>query len=153
MHTSACLQPATLHASRLKFIVDNIPDTDIKPSAIHGNGLFATRDFEAGEIIATLDGQVVNWPSYEQIKSTQPYGNDNDDLFMEWNALSADTLLIRPFRTKYSFINHGRAPNIQRIDGPLRLITTTAIAAYTELLIDYRNEPLNPEYLQQATFL
>ena len=153
MYNPASLQSATLSGSRLKFVVDNIPDTEIRSSAIHGNGLFATRDFEAGEIIATLDGQVVNWPSYERIKSTLPYGDHNDDLFMEWNALSADTLLIRPFRTKYSFINHGRVPNIQRIDGPLRLITTMAIAAHTELLIDYRDEPLSPKYLQQATFL
>ena len=153
MQNPASLQPATLNGSRLKFVVDNIPDTEIRPSATHGNGLFATRNFEAGEIIATLDGQVVNWPSYEQIKSMLPYGDHNNDLFMEWNALSADTLLIRPFRTKYSFINHGRTPNIKRIDGPLRLITTTAIAAQTELLIDYRDEPLSPEYLQQATFL
>ena len=153
MHNPASLQPATLNGSRLKFVVDNIPDTEIRPSTVHGNGLFALRDFAAGEVIATLDGQVVNWPSYERIKSMLPYGDDNDDLFMEWNALSADTLLIRPFRTKYSFINHGRVPNIQRIDGPLRLVTTTAIAAHTELFIDYRDEPLSPEYLQQATFL
>ena len=153
MYKSASLQPATLLDSRLKFVVDNIPDTEIRPSATHGNGLFATRDFAAGEVIAILDGQIVNWPSYEQIKGTLPYGEDNNDLFMEWNALSADTLLIRPFRTKYSFINHGRAANIQRIDGPLRLITTMAIAADSELLIDYRDEPLSPEYLQQATFL
>ena len=153
MPKPASLQPATLNGSRLKFIVDNIPDTEIRPSALHGNGLFTTRAFQEGEIIATLDGQVISWDSYNQIKKVCPYGDDNNDLFMEWNALTSDTLLLRPFRTKYSFINHGRAANIQRIDGPLRLMTTQAIAAHTELLIDYRKEPLNSEYIQQATFL
>ena len=153
MHSPASLQPIALSASRLKFIVDNIPDTEIRPSAIHGHGLFTTRPFQAGELLATLDGQVINWQSYDQIRSTLPYGDDNNDLFMEWNALSPDTLLIRPFRTKYSFINHGRSANVQRIDAPLRLVTTMAIPAQTELLIDYRNEPLSADYLQQASFL
>ena len=153
MTAPSLLKPATLAGSRLKFIVDNIPGTEIQPSTVHGNGLFATRDFLAGEIIAALDGQVIDWASFDQIKSMQPYGSDNGDLFMEWNALSPTTLLVRPFRTKYSFINHGRNPNVERIDNPLRLATTTAIAAGSELFIDYRQEPLSTEYLQTAEFL
>jgi hypothetical protein len=32
---------------------------------------------------------------------------------MEWNAISNIKLLIRPFTTKYGFINHSREPNIR----------------------------------------
>lgn len=94
------LRATNIPGSRLRFIVDNMPDGDIRPSLVHGNGLFATRGLALNAVLGTLDGQMVDWASLDAAQCIQPYGEHGDDLFMEWNALSAEVLLIRPFRTK-----------------------------------------------------
>lgn len=79
----------------------------------------------------------------------------SSDLFMEWNALSEDTLLVRPFRTKYSFVNHSRTPNVRILHHPLRLVALRDVAEGEEFLLDYHEEPLRRGCLegQGATYL
>lgn len=130
-------------------VIDNIRSGRIAPSPTHGNGLFAVRPISAGEILGVLDGQVMNWDAYDQLVA---HLNDtmtrSPELFLEWNCLSPDTLLVRPFRTKYSFINHSRTPNVALAPFPLRVVALRDIAAGEEYLLDYRQEPLRPEYLE-----
>ncbi|OUN87966.1 SET domain-containing protein [[Collinsella] massiliensis] len=127
------------------YVLDTIPLGYIAPSPVHGNGLFARCAIPAGSVIATLDGQVMSWSTYRELRdsidSTSPI------LFYEWNALEQNTLLVRPFRTKYSFINHSRSPNLQIERFPLRVVALSDIAQDEEFLLDYRKEPLNEEYL------
>lgn len=124
--------------------IDNIPDTEVKPSSIHGLGLYATRDFSQGEVLTYLDGQYVPWDVY----------NGYAQLEDEWNAVPGGVML-RTFRTKYYFINHSRTPNLQVQRDPLRIVTRQPIGAGQELSLDYREEPLSDEYLQGhgATYL
>jgi len=70
------------------------------------------------------------------------------DAFNEWNALTPDVLLVRPLRTKYSFINHSRVPNckIVNVANRLQVRTMADIPCSEELTLDYRLEPLPPEY-------
>ena len=68
---------------------------------------------------------------------------------MEWNALSATTLLVRAFRTKYSYINHSKNPNVQVVHKPLRIEVIKKIKIGEEILIDYTKEPLRDSYLQK----
>lgn len=149
----AVLRAIQLPGSSLRFIVDNLPGTVIQPSRIHGNGLFAARDFATDTVLGTLDGQIVDWASFEAAERGNAYGEHASDLFMEWNALSDDTLLIRPFRTKYGFINHSRTPNIRLVHDPLRVVAVRDTAAGEELTLDYRCEPLRADYLKQASYL
>lgn len=142
-----------LEGSKPRFVVDNIDGSDIRPSAIHGHGLFATREVAGGAVLAELDGQHVAQASFEAFRRAQPYGGDSEDLCMEWNALSVDELLLRPFRTKYGFINHSRTPNLELAHGPLRLVAARRIAAGEEFTLDYRREPLPDSYLREASFL
>ncbi len=132
-------------SSEFDWVIDNIPYGYIKSSNIHGNGLFATADLLKGAIIGTLDGQVMSWVEYKKIfkniKKKDPI------IFGEWNALSKTTLLVRPFRTKYSFINHSREPNCYLAHYPLRIVTLRDIKKDEELFLDYRQEPLCEEYL------
>ncbi len=125
-----------------KDIVDNIANSVIKESTIHGLGLFSTADIKKDTIICLLDGQYV------------PANTFFYNIF-EWNAVSQDTLLIRPCRTKYSFINHSRSPNVGIVLYPLRIVTLVDIACGEEFTLDYRKEQLSPEYLagHGATYL
>ena len=121
-------------------VVDNIEGTRISSSSIHGYGLFAERVIERGVMLAELDGQIVSYDLNFRAKN-----------FMEWNALTGDRILVRPYRTKYSFINHSRDPNCRvRVDCHKAIVileSTTDIPPGAELLLDYRNEALPESYV------
>lgn len=128
-------------------VVNNIQGTQIRPSTIHGMGLFATSDLDAGLLLCTLDGQIVEWDLYKQNPSV-----------LEWNSLDGVRLLLRPVRTKYSYINHSRVPNCEVVGlsgDRVCVRTTRAIKTSEELLLDYRKETLPAEYLSGhgATYL
>jgi SET domain-containing protein len=119
-------------------VINNIPRTHFSKSDIHGHGLFATEGFSAEEQLCVLDGQRVSWRVYSRRKGFSG----------EWNATTGDVLVIRPFRTRYFYINHSRSPNLQVLEDPLRVVALREIAAGEELLLDYRREPLPEEYMQ-----
>lgn len=129
-------------------IIDNLRNTKIGASITHGNGLFATSEMEEGFCLGTLDGQLVSWSLYEQMSEEMSSERFHEAFFMEWNAIEQDTLLVRPFRSKYSFINHSRNPNLFLMQEPLRVVTLRPIAQGEELFLDYRKEALNDDYLQ-----
>jgi SET domain-containing protein len=138
--------------------IDNIHQGYIAPSQIHGLGLFAKTDIDQGDILCVLDGQVMSWSMYHHIqKNLQREINPPYDqyIFMEWNALDEETLLVRPFRTKYSYINHSRTPNVKIKKFPLRLVAINDIKTDEEITVDYRCEPLNYEYIKNhgSTYL
>ena len=132
-----------------KCVIDNIAFGEIKQSDIHGCGLFAKEKIIKESILCILDGQIMNWSEYEVM--TNLLRDELDDiknfLFMEWNALSTEVLLIRTIRTKYSYINHSRKPNLEIRYFPIRIVATRDISIGVELLLDYRNEPLREEYI------
>lgn len=131
--------------------INNIQQGYIAPSKIHGFGLFSKVNIDQNDILCLLDGQIISWDKYHEI-----YNNLIDAIkspfekyiFMEWNALDEKTLLVRPFRTKYSYINHSRTPNCIILKHPLRIVAYENITKDTELTIDYRKEPLNHEYMR-----
>jgi SET domain-containing protein len=134
-------------------VLQTISCAEILPSTIHGLGLFATRKVSAGECICILDGQVIDWQEYTEITKKKPYGDFTSQLFLEWNALDQKTLLARPIRTYYSYINHSRSPNLNIIRYPLRVEAVRDIEKCTELTLDYRSEPLSTDYIKRANFL
>lgn len=123
--------------------LDNIQVADIRPSPIHGLGLFASEPIAAGMKLCFLDGQKVPWEVF------QAYTPPAAAPFVEWNALSPTTLLVRYVRTKYSFINHSRQPNclLCKLAGRLHIEAIRHIPVGEELTLDYRREPLPAEYL------
>jgi SET domain-containing protein len=128
--------------SLVESVVDNICHSEIKKSKIHGNGLFATSNLKKNTILGILDGQIVEWKK----EFYEPF---------EWNALEKNVILVRPIRTKYSYINHSRNPNLALFKYPLRIITILDVHVNEELTIDYRKEPLPEDYLlgHGATYL
>lgn len=118
-------------------VIDNLKFTHIAKSQIHGNGLFASDNIVACTVLGELDGQIVPWELYCKYA-----------MAMEWNALAEETLLVRPYRTKYSFINHSRKPNLILANNPLRVVVLADVKSGEELTLDYRSEPLPPEYIK-----
>lgn len=129
-------------------VIDNIPFTEINKSNIHGFGLFAKKEFKIGEIICILDGQIINGDFYDGLCKKIDLKEYQNYIFMEWNALSQDTLLVRAFRTKYSYINHSKTPNVAIKYNPIRIEVIQDIKNNEEILIDYSKEPLKQNYLQ-----
>lgn len=121
-------------------IIDNIPNTSISHSSIHGFGLFANKDFKLNEKIGAIDGQLVERKHIHNFrKSNKIHG------YNEWTAISEDKLLARPFRTKYGYINHSRLPNIKLVG--VEIITIREIKKNEEIFIDYRQEHLGKNYI------
>jgi len=129
-------------------VIDNIPNTEIKESSIHGFGLFAIKVISAQSTVCVLDGQVIGWDKYESnhLSLKGDTGDLEEYFFMEWNALDTKTLLVRPFRTKYSYINHSKTPNVKVLSFPHRIIALKDIEIGEELTIDYNDEPLRDDY-------
>ncbi|GAB6071037.1 hypothetical protein JCM30760_21340 [Thiomicrorhabdus hydrogeniphila] len=121
----------------MKDIINNLALTKISKSSIHGNGLFASEFIPKGFILGELDGQLINWDLHK-----------NYELTFEWNAITNSEILVRPYRTDYSFINHSRKPNLTLKYNPLRVISNKDILKGDELTLDYRLEPLPNEYIE-----
>lgn len=123
-------------------VIDNIPNTIIAESAIHGQGLFSAVPIPAGAILAVLDGQLIPLAKQHIVSA------DICAAHCEWNAVSKDMLLVRAFRTKYSFINHSTNPNLRLEYNPLRIVVSSDLNKGDELTLDYNKEPLPEQYLK-----
>lgn len=134
-----------------KVTIDNIPKAYIDKSSIHGFGLFAKEPINSGETIAILDGQVMKYDDYKRIEEiyigSEIIKGAEEYFFMEWNMIRLGLLRVRPMRTKYSYINHSRQPNLFLMNNSQKIIALNDIDAGQELLLDYCKEPLTDEYL------
>lgn len=133
----ASIRPIDAAATHLdRDHIATIPHTEVRPSPIHGRGLFATAPLAAGTLLATLDGQAID-------PEADPAVIDA----LEWNAISPSVLLVRPLRTSYGFMNHSDHPNVA-VDGDGRRLWATApIPSGTELTLDYLAQPVPDAYL------
>ena len=103
----------------IKVEEDNGPDTYVKKSGVDGFGLFASKDFNPGDVVVDYNLSSVN--TYTLF--------DND--------LSTDNHK----RSKLSFINHSREPNCDWIVRDRVIVAAKPIFQDEELFIDYRMEP------------
>jgi hypothetical protein len=129
--------------------LNNLCNTTIQISPVHGHGLFAAATIPESSCLGGLDGQLVSWANYNEILACFSESSGvRQYFFMEWNCVSTTHLLVRPFRTRYSLINHSRHPNLMLCYDPLRIVSLRDIAVGEELFLDYRKEPLPAEYLE-----
>lgn len=85
---------------------DNAPDTYVKESTIEGYGLFASKDFNEGELIVDYTLFPESW---YQIK----YENLNEEQIRKnWYVmLDSETCITSDKFSKFSYINHSRDAN------------------------------------------
>lgn len=121
-------------------IVDNIVLGEIKPDENNILFLYASNNIKKDTILCELNGQIVFF--------------EEKYLDYEWNYIGNNILLIRPFRTKYSFISHSKASNCivkHFFDNfgtyqKSLLITSKDIKYGEKILLDYEKENLPEEY-------
>ena len=130
---------------------------NIQKSPIHGHGLFANEKLHTDHVIINLDGQLITIGDFSRIlKSVGQLVEEHSRnyFFMEWNYVDLENnknlILVRPYRTMYSYINHSRKPNCCILGNApynLRVLAVTEIEAGEELTLDYRKEKLPRSYL------
>ncbi len=131
--------------------IKNIEHTQIKPSEIHGFGLFATQDLPMHKTLCKLTGQIMTKPEYKKlVESLTPVLGDLSFYFlMECNHIgNPDLLMVRSFRTYWSYINHSIEPNCFFEVRTQQLYPLRNIKRGEELTFDYRVEPLDSAYLE-----
>lgn len=110
------------------------PKTAVRPSPIHGQGLFAILPVARGEIVANKAGHVYNGRTLRAISDEidESYIQIDDDLFM--GALTADEVPGNKL-----FINHSCDPNLG-IQVRTVFVAMRDIAAGEELTFDWAME-------------
>ncbi|MBI3877679.1 MAG: SET domain-containing protein-lysine N-methyltransferase [Verrucomicrobia bacterium] len=115
---------------------------EVKPSPIHGTGVFASEAFSKGARVLEYTGERIS-----QAESLRRCEAQNDYIFAlddEWNL--DGNVPWNPAR----FINHSCAPNCdaERVEGRIWIVARRNIAAGEELtfnysydLTDYREHP------------
>lgn len=124
--------------------VPTVADAVVGPSQIAGRGLFTSRAHRAGELLAELDGQLVEWERFPQVLET-----------LEWNAVTPGLLLVRPLRTSYGLINHSSDPNVVIDPDGRHMRCGRAMEPGEEFTLDYFAQPVPEAYLalQEAKVL
>ncbi|MGZ8256491.1 MAG: hypothetical protein ACXWTX_01840 [Gallionella sp.] len=123
--------------------IDNIKSAVVLPSSLNGYGLFIGQA-KKDEVLCVLDGQLIDYTEFDRLTKLR-----RDLPYIEWNAVSKEKILVRMFRTKYSYINHSRAPNCYVEIGEDSFVYLKAKfdLVNVELLLDYREEPLADAYI------
>jgi uncharacterized protein len=122
----------------------------IRPSKIHGHGVFACRSFRKGEYIATIKGSKVIYKSYYRGQSNR---------YPDWIGMGHNTW-IDPV-DEFQYINHSCDPNVGVMGSrALKAYALRNIQEGEELTIDYsiiegdsdfifeNNEPKHDKYRQ-----
>lgn len=124
--------------------IDNIPKAVVGLSSLHGWGLFIG-SAKQDEVLCMLDGQLMDYSEFERLTRLR-----RDLPYIEWNAITREKILVRMFRTKYSYINHSRTPNCYVEIGEDSFVYVRALVDLNneELLLDYRFEPLPYAYIE-----
>ncbi len=98
------------HHHKKPRVIENIANTVILESSIHGFGLFTTKEIPKDTLLCSLTGQIVSKRELDQLMREYPR-----DLFIEKVHLSLDRIMLIPFRTSYSYINHSDTTEMLRI--------------------------------------
>ena len=107
------------------------PKTEVRPSAIHGKGLFAKQAIARGEIVAVKGGHVLTAPQWAALEPT--LGSAEIQI--------SEALFIAPVTQperdgSMLYTNHACDPNLA-IQGQIVLVAMRDVAPGEELTIDW----------------
>jgi uncharacterized protein len=108
----------------------------VKPSGIHGLGLFASKDIRKGTTIMVIEGEVIS--EEECIRREE----EENNVYIFWNG---DNYIDTSSTGKIKYINHNCDYNCEveeRDEESLYLVAVKNITAGNELTIDYGYEEI-----------
>lgn len=108
---------------------------EIRPSGLHGRGLFATRHIAGGELVSTAAAVLVDNDTRLLLE-----GGTLAGMFVEWDGDGTGALPLGPL----AFVNHDDMPNCElavlddEVLGPaVQLWSVSPVDPDEELTIDY----------------
>lgn len=115
---------------------DNAPDTYVSKSSVEGYGLYSSKDFKKGEIVIDYNLFPESWYTLRYSELSQEQIRKNWYVMLdEEHCITSDKY------SKFSYINHSRAPNCDWLVNDKIIVANIDISKGTELFIDYRLEP------------
>ncbi len=96
----------------------------VRPSAIHGRGLFANASIREGEVVAVIGGSLISDAELERLSEHSS------------TAIGGGLNLLQASDDPLRFGNHSCAPNLWLTD-EVTLVARRSIAAGEELTTDY----------------
>jgi SET domain-containing protein len=115
---------------------DNAPDTYVKESTIEGYGLFASKDFNEGELIVDYTLFSDSWYEMKYIDLNQ------EQIRKKWYVMIDSEICITSDKfSKFSYMNHSRNANCDWKIQDRKIFANRNIKKGEELFIDYRLEP------------
>lgn len=115
--------------------IDNAPFTYIKPSLVAGYGLFASKQFEAGETIIDDNPFISNYYKIKWEDLTPQQYNKNWLL-----PLDERYCMTMDYSNKLHYINHSRSPNCDWHVRKLTVVANKTIFKDEELFVNYQLE-------------
>lgn len=104
-------------------------DVEVATSPIQGRGLFATQDLAAGTEVVRFGGRLLGDEAIRRLIA-------ESETYIDTLSLDDDLNVVMPGRSPAGYGNHSCAPNLWWED-PLSLVTRRAVAAGSELTVDY----------------
>lgn len=115
---------------------DDAPDTHVEKSNVSGYGLFASKDFNKGDLVIDYRMFPRDWYKILYIQLSE------EQIRKNWYVMLSDEECITSDKwSKFSYINHSREPNCDWVLSIHKIIANRDIKAGEELFIDYRLEP------------
>ncbi|MTV26105.1 SET domain-containing protein [Nitriliruptoraceae bacterium ZYF776] len=109
-------------------------DVEVRPSPVHGRGLYVTREVPAGEVVSEAPALVLHQEEADELADHRLAA-----YLVAWDRSRSAV----PFGA-LSFVNHGLEANAELVvdhdEEVVSLVTTRAVAAGEELTIDYGPE-------------
>jgi uncharacterized protein len=101
----------------------------VNHSVIHGRGLFANSDLDAGRVVIRLGGRLVSSSELERLV-------DAATGYIDTVAVYEDVHLVLPSGTTVHYGNHSCDPNLWHTS-PYEIATRRPVAVGEELTVDY----------------
>jgi uncharacterized protein len=112
------------------------PRTEQRPSAIHGEGQFATEPIRAGEVVLVWGGDVYQRDDFFSRRDLGP---------ISYSLIEEDLVMAAPEDGRDYYINHSCDPNIWMADN-VTVVARRDIQPGEELTGDYAVWEGHPEY-------
>jgi uncharacterized protein len=106
----------------------------VAPSAIDGQGLYATADLDAGTVVIRLAGRLVSSAELAEILGSAQA--DGGSAYVDTITVFEDRHLVLPSGSVVHFSNHSCDPNLWHV-GPFAIAARRNVGSGEELTVDY----------------